>query len=139
MPDAEVVVTADARALGQILINLVGNAIKFTESGLVRIELQGPDGDASLATITVSDTGPGISDADLRGIFNAFERGSEATLTRKEGTGLGLYVSHKLAELITAEIHVESVPGSGTTFTVTFGTDDREQPLAAGLTSSADG
>ncbi|HEV7204082.1 MAG TPA: PAS domain-containing sensor histidine kinase [Jatrophihabitans sp.] len=114
-PAEPVVAVADARALGQILINLVGNAIKFTDVGRVEVTVTR---DADGPAIAVRDTGPGIGDADLHRIFNAFERGGRAASSIKEGTGLGLYISHKLAELIGAEVSVDTDDGAGTTFTV---------------------
>ena len=122
LPDCPVVVTADTRALGQILINLVGNAIKFTDSGEVRVELRAPDGDRPHPAITVVDTGPGIAEAELAAIFNAFERGSPMSSRANESTGLGLHISHKLAELIGAEIAVKTTVGSGSAFTVNLET-----------------
>jgi protein-histidine pros-kinase len=120
LPAYGVTVEADTRALGQILINVVGNAIKFTETGQVHVELRAHGVDGSRAAIVVSDTGPGIAEAELTGIFNAFERGSRVASTSKEGSGLGLHISHKLAELIGASITVDSVYGVGCTFTITL-------------------
>ena len=118
MPSQPVVVKSDTRALGQILINLVGNAIKFTEAGEVRVVLSGADDGTQ---ISISDTGPGIAESELRGIFNAFERGSRINSTTKEGTGLGLYISHKLSELVGAQIAVQTELGVGSTFTIELG------------------
>ena len=118
-PPEPVIVTSDARALGQILINLVNNAIKFTESGRVLVSVNPVDGDRP-ACITVSDTGQGISPGDRERIFLAFNRGEAAT-ERQEGTGLGLHISQKLALLINAEISVESERGHGATFAVSMG------------------
>jgi protein-histidine pros-kinase len=114
---AQFLARADARALGQVLMNLVGNAVKFTDSGSVAISLSGT---ASAISITVADTGSGIAETDLRTIFQAFEQGTSVSQSRKEGTGLGLYVSHKLAELMGASLSVASVLGAGTTFTLTL-------------------
>ena len=118
LPDHPVIVHSDTRALGQILINLTGNAIKFTESGSVTVDLLDPGPDGVHPAISVTDTGCGI--ADTRGIFNAFERGARGASSAKEGTGLGLHISHKLAELIGATIDIDTAPGMGSTFTVTL-------------------
>jgi len=120
-PGEPVVVISDARALGQILINLVNNAIKFTEEGRVLVGVNPVDGDHP-ARITVTDTGRGISKGDLERIFLAFNRGHDQASGAQEGTGLGLHISQKLAALIKATITVESEPGHGTTFAIVLGT-----------------
>ncbi|MDQ1752692.1 MAG: hypothetical protein QOE71_3748 [Pseudonocardiales bacterium] len=117
--DAPMVATSDRRALGQILINLVNNAIKFTDSGDVCVRLMPPDG-GGMVQISVSDTGPGIPDADLARIFRAFERSAVTAKASDEGTGLGLHISQRLAELLGASITVSSVLGEGSTFTVSL-------------------
>ena len=117
LPSASVV-RGDTRALSQILMNLTGNAVKFTDSGSVSITLESP-GNGRVA-VSVADTGAGISAADLEGIFEAFDRGTGVAQNRKEGTGLGLYVSHKMAELMGAELTVASTVDHGTVFTLTL-------------------
>jgi len=117
LPGKQCYGVADRRALGQILINLVHNAIKFTTEGEVRIELShGPVKDKW--TLQVSDTGPGIAAEEQARIFGAFERSASTRKDGHEGTGLGLYISHKLAELMGYHIKVSSVPGEGSTFFV---------------------
>jgi len=116
-PDGPLPVKTDRRALGQILTNLVGNAIKFTPRGSVRIELGEQQVNGSpMAAIAVSDTGVGIRAEDLPRLFQAFERLTNST--RAEGTGLGLHLCHKLAELIDARIEVDTEYGKGSRFTV---------------------
>jgi signal transduction histidine kinase len=117
LPDEDCFAIADKRALGQILINLVHNAIKFTSEGEVRIELSRQSAEDQW-TLTVSDTGPGIADDEQARIFGAFERSASARKHFDEGTGLGLYISHKLAELMGFHISVRSTPGAGSTFFV---------------------
>lgn len=117
LPAEPCVAVADRRALGQIMLNLVHNAIKFTAEGEVRIGLSRPTGAGSV-TLRVSDTGPGIGAEDRARIFNAFERGSASRGAGDEGTGLGLYISHKLAELMGLQLKVSSVPGTGSVFEV---------------------
>ena len=105
LPDVSVIVRSDARALGQILINLVNNAIKFTDGRRGRVSIdQTADG---RPRVVVTDTGPGIDAEDLARIFNAFERGLLKTARHAEGTGSGLHICRKLAELIGAEITVD--------------------------------
>jgi protein-histidine pros-kinase len=118
--DTPMVATADRRALGQILINLVNNAVKFTDSGEVNVCLSVPEGRSGPLRIAVSDTGPGIPEADLARIFRAFERSATTAKATDEGTGLGLHISHKLAELLHATLTVTSVAGQGSTFVLTF-------------------
>ena len=116
LPGQPVVVKSDQRALGQILINLVSNAIKFTEAGHVHVALDlGLDNGGP--AISVADTGPGIRGDHVDRIFNAFERG-EGGARGTEGTGLGLHISHQLATLIGAQVTVDTVYGAGSTFTI---------------------
>jgi PAS domain S-box-containing protein len=119
--DGPVAATADRRALGQILINLVNNAIKFTETGEVCVCLIPAVAGEGPLRITVRDTGPGIPQADLARIFRAFERSATSAKATDEGTGLGLHISRKLAELLNATITVSSVVGEGSTFTIALG------------------
>jgi PAS domain S-box-containing protein len=116
--DAPAIATADRRALGQILINLVNNAIKFTDTGEVRVRLIRPDETGGSLRIVVQDTGPGIPKGDLVRIFRAFERSAATAKASDEGTGLGLHISQKLAELLHATITVSSAVGTGSAFTV---------------------
>ena len=119
VPDAEVIARSDARALSQILINLVNNAIKFTEAGDVRVCVR-ERRNGTPAQIAVIDTGPGIEPDDLHRIFSAFERGPESASLSQEGTGLGLHIAQKLSELIGATITVTSTPGTGSTFVISL-------------------
>ncbi len=118
-PDVPFVATADQRVLKQILINLVNNAIKFTDTGVVRICLIPPDRDGGMR-ISVCDTGPGIPEQDLVRIFSAFERSASTAKNNDEGTGLGLHISQKLANLLGATLAVSSAVGEGSTFTVSL-------------------
>jgi PAS domain S-box-containing protein len=117
--DETLIALADRRALGQILINLVNNAIKFTDAGSVTVTLARPVGDLGVQ-VAISDTGPGIPEADLDRIFKAFERSAATAKSTDEGTGLGLHISRKLAELINATITTVSTTGVGSTFTVSL-------------------
>ena len=107
-------VRADARRLRQILINLLGNAVRFTDRGSVTLLL---DHTREVARFHVIDTGIGIAPQDLERIFLPFERGSAGRRTGEPGTGLGLTITHLLTQLMGGELTVHSVPGEGSTFT----------------------
>jgi PAS domain S-box-containing protein len=107
----------DRRALSQIVINLVGNAVKFTDAGEVTIALRSGvvDGHA-FRIVSVRDTGCGIGAENLGKLFQAFTQLDTSSTRRHEGTGLGLYLSHKLATLIGGRLTCESRVGLGSTF-----------------------
>ena len=110
-------VTTDERRLRQILLNLLGNAVRYTERGGVRLEVEHA-GDA--ISFAVSDTGIGIAPEHLEHIFEPFWQ-VEQHLTRKVGgTGLGLSVTRRLARILGGDVGVRSTPGVGSTFTVTI-------------------
>ncbi len=115
---AGMVVDTDRRAISQILINLVNNAIKFTERGEIVVRLVR---DGRRMELSVSDTGPGIRDADRAKLFQAFSQMDDTTTRRHEGTGLGLYLSQKLALLLHGELRLASREGEGSTFTLSLG------------------
>lgn len=110
-------IISDKQRVHQVLLNLVDNAIKFTDKGSVSIDCYKENDSLKLE---VSDTGMGIKEEDLGGIFNPFTQ-IDNTLTRKfEGSGLGLSISQKLMELLHGTIEVKSKVGVGSTFTVTL-------------------
>jgi protein-histidine pros-kinase len=113
------VVRGDRRALSQIVLNLVGNAIKFTEQGQVRIDLarMQPPEQARVA-IRVADTGIGIPVEDQARVFMAFEQANDESARRRQGTGLGLHLSQKLAHLLGGRIDFQSEYGKSGTFTL---------------------
>jgi len=115
-------IQTDPTRLQQILINLVGNAIKFTETGGVRIvtRLCREPGPTPLLQIDVIDTGIGMSGEETVRLFQPFTQADTSTSRRFGGTGLGLTISKRLAEILGGTLRVESLPGVGTTFTMTI-------------------
>jgi signal transduction histidine kinase len=107
----------DGRRLTQVLINLVGNAIKFTDAGEVAIKAEANNGSFH---VSVRDTGPGISAADQAKLFQEFQQADNAITRKKGGTGLGLAISKRIIEMHGGKIWVESQPGQGSTFTFTL-------------------
>ena len=106
----------DGRRLTQVLINLVGNAIKFTDAGEVVITGGASEGSFHLS---VRDTGPGISAADQAKLFQEFQQADNAITRKKGGTGLGLAISKRIIEMHGGKIRVESLVGKGSTFAFT--------------------
>jgi len=111
-------VVGDAARLRQVLFNLAGNAIKFTERGGVSIILE-PGEEADAIAITVQDTGIGISSEDQARIFLEFEQADGGSTRKFGGTGLGLTISNRIVESMGGSIAVESAPDEGSTFRVT--------------------
>jgi signal transduction histidine kinase len=107
----------DGRRLTQVLINLVGNAIKFTDAGEVAIKADANNG---AFHVSVCDTGPGISAADQAKLFQEFQQADNAITKKKGGTGLGLAISKRIIEMHGGRIWVESEPGKGSTFAFTL-------------------
>jgi signal transduction histidine kinase len=113
------IVLTDATQLRQILINMIGNAVKFTEAGRVDVRL-GFDRKRDLVTVDVVDTGVGITPEDQAKLFEPFARG-RATAHRFPGTGLGLVLSRRLARALGGDLVVaKSTPGKGTRFRLTL-------------------
>ena len=118
-PDEEVAVATDQRALSQIVINLTNNAIKFTEHGSVRLVLrQRAENGQAQYELSVADTGIGIKDEDQRQLFEAFSQVNADNARRREGTGLGLHLSQKLAGMLGGRITLDSAYEKGSTFTL---------------------
>ena len=117
-PEVPRMVRGDPLRLAQILINLVGNALKFTETGYVRLEvsLAGEHADGVTILCRVIDTGIGIDTSTAARLFAPFTQADSSTSRRYGGTGLGLAISHRLLALLGGSIGVESQPGKGSTF-----------------------
>ncbi|MBY0319997.1 MAG: PAS domain S-box protein [Reyranella sp.] len=119
------IVQADRRALSQIILNLTANAIKFSDRGTVelavaRARLDGATDGATRVEFSVSDQGVGIQEADAPRLFEAFSRVGANGAPKREGTGLGLHLSQKLAELMGGRIAFHSAPGQGSIFTLSL-------------------
>jgi signal transduction histidine kinase len=119
----------DGRRLTQVLINLVGNAIKFTDAGEVAIKAEANNGSFH---VSVRDTGPGISAVDQAKLFQEFQQADNAITRKKGGTGLGLAISKRIIEMHGGKIWVESQPGQGSTFafTLPFVVERQVEPAA---------
>jgi signal transduction histidine kinase len=111
----------DARRFEQILLNLLGNAVKFTDAGSVSVSaglLPAEPGGRPRLRVVVADTGIGIKPADLEILFQPFRQLDTGLSRRREGTGLGLAISRRLAGMMGGGIEVASEPGKGSAFTV---------------------
>jgi signal transduction histidine kinase len=113
MPPALPMGHGDERRLSQVLLNLVGNAIKFTDAGEVTIKATAADGSF---TVAVRDTGPGVSESDQTKIFEEFQQADSSSTRTKGGTGLGLSIARKIIEMHGGRLWVESTLGNGSTF-----------------------
>ncbi len=119
----------DPLRLGQVLINLVGNAIKFTEKGevIIRADLEQDEGNQVTLRFTVKDTGIGMTQKEIDNLFRPFTQ-ADTSITRKfGGTGLGLTISKRLIEMMGGSIWVESIPGTGSSFMFTASFEKAEQ------------
>jgi signal transduction histidine kinase len=117
-PDLPPVLVGDPARLRQVLLNIVNNAIKFTERGaiVVQARLERMADREAVIRCSVSDTGIGMSESQQRVIFEPFRQADESTTRRYGGTGLGLSISRRLVELMGGKLWVESQPGKGSTF-----------------------
>ena len=106
-------IETDPLRLKQILLNLIGNAIKFTDTGEVAIKADASDG---VFNLSVRDTGPGISQADQAKLFQEFQQADNSITKAKGGTGLGLAIARRIVEMHGGRLWVESKVGEGSTF-----------------------
>jgi signal transduction histidine kinase/DNA-binding NarL/FixJ family response regulator len=130
-PDVPTALRGDAGRLRQVLLNLVGNAIKFTERGAVRLDVTGGserDGRVPLR-IAVRDTGIGIAPEAQPRLFHEFSQVDTSATRRFGGTGLGLAICRRIVLAMGGEIAVESEPGAGATFTITLALEPARAPL----------
>jgi PAS domain S-box-containing protein len=128
-PEGLRLIRTDKFRVGQILLNLMGNAVKFTEHGYVSVAVSQ---DGSGVVIAVKDSGCGIATEDLERVFDDFYQVSPHVSAKSEGTGLGLTVSRRLAESIGARIEVTSEPARGSAFTLHIPERSRERDLPVG-------
>ena len=138
-PDVPQFVNADATRLGQIVFNLISNAVKFTETGEIRMLLQA-EARNDVATdliLSVTDTGIGLSEDAVSRLFTAFQQADGSISRRFGGTGLGLSISQKLAEMMGGAITVTSTPNQGSSFTLRVPAE-LAAPAEAGELSPAD-
>ena len=137
-PNVPEVLEGDPTRLNQIVVNLVGNAIKFTQEGEVVLRVDGEpvDEEAVELHFAVADTGIGIPEAQQQKIFSAFQQADTSTTREFGGTGLGLSISSRLAALLHGRIWVESELGKGSTFHVAVRLRVADQQLAASALSS---
>jgi signal transduction histidine kinase/CheY-like chemotaxis protein len=140
-PEAPEFVRGDATRVRQIVVNLVGNAIKFTDKGEValKVEVQSDDGTDRMFHFAVSDTGIGIPPEKQIAVFKPFAQADASTTRRYGGTGLGLTISKRLVDLMAGKIWVESQVGQGTTFhfTLRLGVADQKE-IAVGTVAAPD-
>ena len=118
----------DERRLTQVVLNLVGNAIKFTEAGSVAMRAGLRDG---RFVVAVTDTGPGIAESDRERIFEEFQQATPTTTRAKGGTGLGLAIARRIIEMHGGRLWVESTVGQGSTFSFTVPVRVEQQVAAA--------
>ncbi|KVM74869.1 hybrid sensor histidine kinase/response regulator [Burkholderia stagnalis] len=127
-------VRGDPVRLRQILTNLVGNAIKFTERGQVELAVSSPE--HGLVVFTIADSGIGIAPDVSAQLFKPFQQADSSTARQYGGTGLGLVISRQLAEMMGGTLSVESAPGQGSVFTVTARLEPADAAGAAATSSS---
>ncbi len=113
-------IETDPAKLKQVIVNLVGNALKFTESGEIVVRIKTREGTNELAEISVSDTGIGIPEERRSAIFEAFQQAEAGTARQFGGTGLGLAISRSMCLLMGYDLTLESEVGEGTTFKIVF-------------------
>jgi CheY-like chemotaxis protein/anti-sigma regulatory factor (Ser/Thr protein kinase) len=121
-------IQSDPLRVRQVIINLVGNAIKFTENGSIRVavRLKNRNEELPLLQVDVIDTGIGLTAEQISRLFEPFSQADSSTTRKFGGTGLGLTISKRLAALLGGDISVQSTPGRGSTFSVTFATGSLE-------------
>ncbi len=130
----------DPLRVGQVLVNLANNAVKFTDSGeiVVSTEVLEQDEESVRLKFSVSDTGIGMTSEQVSKLFTAFTQADTSTTRKYGGTGLGLTISKRLVEMMGGEINVESEPGVGSTFSFTAGFGRQQEKKAKSYTPATD-
>ncbi len=121
----DLILQSDRRRVKQVLVNLLGNAIKFSDQGAIRVEVGTVEDEL---TVSVSDRGIGIRPEDMKKLFSAFGQVDMSSTKRYEGTGLGLYLSKRILALLRGTISVRSEYGQGSTFTFVLPMKWKENP-----------
>jgi len=129
--DAVPVMHTDVTKLKQILLNLLGNAFKFTKAGRVKLEVGPAPGGHGNVRFAVTDDGVGMTPEQIERIYGAFTQADDTTTREYGGTGLGLAITKRFCEMLGGNIMVESTPGEGSTFTVTLPARSRKPSQAA--------
>ncbi|NTU68734.1 MAG: response regulator [Chlorobiaceae bacterium] len=139
-PGLPCLVTGDPSRIRQVLINLIGNALKFTSSGgiVVRAEVEEDGSDSLGLRVSIIDTGIGIPADRIESIFAPFTQGDGSTIRKYGGTGLGLSISAQLAKKLGGDVTVSSVPGEGSTFVFRFRLSRRQQAVDGAVGESPD-
>ena len=134
------IIRADLTKIRQILFNLLSNAGKFTEDGLIKLSVQSENIDAeNWVVLTVRDTGIGMNREQLNKLFISFSQANDTTQRKYGGTGLGLSITYRLCQLLGGSINVDSVPGVGSTFTVRIPAITSSQPQQHPESKAANG
>lgn len=132
-PNVPAGLIGDPLRLGQVLLNLTSNAVKFTSEGevVLKVEMVSTQDDKAELLFSISDSGIGMNESQLNRLFQAFSQADSSTTRRFGGTGLGLAISKHLVEIMGGQIEVESEPGKGSTFSFNafFGIHEEEQAL----------
>jgi signal transduction histidine kinase len=126
IPGGPLPVVTDARKVRQVLLNLLGNAVRYTEHGTVAFEVAPRDGGG--VAFAVRDTGVGIAPEHHARVFDPFWQVDQSHTRRRGGTGLGLAVSRRLAALLGGTLTLESAPGVGSTFTLVLPAEPPADP-----------
>jgi signal transduction histidine kinase len=127
-------VVADPERVGQVLANLVGNAIKFTDAGRITVSVEAVDG---AVAVHIADTGIGIQPSDIPEVFEEFFQGAQGGQRSRGGSGLGLAISKGLVVAMGGDLKVTSSPGEGSRFTFTLPRERRSRPAAIRPTKTA--
>lgn len=131
VPDGVSAIEGDGHRLKQVLFNLVGNAMKFTDEGSVTLRVTATEDGTAPRRLDVVDSGIGIPDARIREIFDPFQQVDASTTRKYGGTGLGLAISRHLCEMMGFSLGATSIEGEGSTFSIDFKPEDVSTPRSA--------
>jgi len=137
--DLPSIMAGDPQRLRQIMLNLAGNAVKYTRKGQVAVTITCPETTEThhILKLVVEDTGPGMTEDTLKKLFQPFYQADDGTVRQSKGTGLGLSITRELVELMDGDINVESSPGEGTRVEVSLMLE-KEQDMENGRKTEAD-